>query len=60
MSLSSSIPELPPIKQPKKHTLNLEKANDQLVKNYLSCHDTGKSSIVYKITEKSIENQVII
>jgi hypothetical protein len=57
MSMSSSIPELPPIK-PKKHKLNLEKANDRLARNYFSCHDTGKSSIVYRITEKSIENQV--
>ena len=53
--MSNSIPELPPIK--KTHKLNLEKANDRILKNYFSCHDTGNSSIAYRVTEKSIENQ---
>lgn len=52
----SEIPALPPIK--KTHKLNLEKANDRILQNYLSGHDTGNTSIAYRITEKSIDNQV--
>jgi len=57
--MSDSIPALPPIKQPKKHRLNLEKANNRIQQNFLSCHDAGHTSIAYRITEKSIDNQVM-
>jgi hypothetical protein len=50
--MSNSIPVLPPIKQ-KRHRLNIEKAQNRLYENYLSSHDTGATSITYRITEHS-------
>ena len=52
----SEVPVLPPIK--KTHRLNLEKAKNRLLDNYLSSHDTGTTSISYRITEHSSDNKV--
>ena len=56
--MSNKIPSLPPIK--KQHRLNLEKASDRVLKNFISCHDSGNTSVLYKLASKNdfIDRQV--
>lgn len=49
--MSNTIPTLPPIK--KQHRLNLEKASDRILKNFVACHDSGNTSVLYKLAPKN-------
>lgn len=53
--MSHKTPLLPPIK--KKHRLNLEKANQRVLKNFAACHDAGNTSVLYKLASKRDADQ---
>ena len=49
--MSSKTPVLPPIK--KQHRLNIEKASNRVLQNFIACHDSGNTSVLYKLTPKN-------
>lgn len=53
--MSHTTPILPPIK--KQHRLNLEKANQRVLKNFIACHDSGNTSVLYKLASKKDSNE---
>lgn len=54
--MSNTTPSLPPIK--KKHCLNIEKASNRVLQNYIACHDSGNTSVLYKLTPKNYKDNI--